>query len=194
MNKQEQCLEAAGRVFTRHGYGAASMDTVADEAGVSKATVYAHFGNKQGLFAAMMRRECRRCMDRMAIPDDVHNLDLETALQRIASSFLDVGLAPEVLEILRTVIAESPRFPELGDIFYSSGPRVTLDGVVAYLDRVSAQGLLRIENTETVANQLLGMLRGDLQMRALMGLPVSPDEVSRAAEAAVAAFLRTYQS
>lgn len=193
-SKPEQCLEAARGVFTRQGYGAASMDGVAEEAGVSKATVYAHFGNKQGLFAAMMRRECQRCMERMAIPDDVHQLDLETALRRIAARFLEVGLDPDVLELMRTVIAESPRFTELGEIFYSSGPRVTLDGVVTYLDRVCAQGLLQIVDTETAATQFLGMLRGDLQMRALMDHAVSPEEISRAADGAVTAFLQAYRT
>lgn len=192
-SKAEQCLKAARHVFTKRGYGAASMDSVAEEAGISKATVYAHFGNKQGLFAAMMQRECRRCMDRMAIPDDVHQLELKPALLRIATSFVAVGLDPEVLEILRTAIAESPRFPELGEIFYTSGPRTTLDGVIAYLDRVCSEGLLRINDTETAAMQFLGMLRGDLQMRALFGLPVSQHEVTQAAHAAVTTFLDSYR-
>ena len=50
--KAESVLSAAKRAFLSAGFGAVSMDTIAREAGVSKATVYAHFGSKEDLFGA----------------------------------------------------------------------------------------------------------------------------------------------
>lgn len=193
-SKPNQCLEAARQVFTRQGYSAASMDEIAAAAQVSKATVYAHFKSKQGLFAAMMRRECHRCMEQMALPDEVHQLELEPALQRIAASFLAAAMDDGILELMRTVIAESPRLPELGQIFYNAGPRTTNEGVVAYLDRACSQGLLVIEDTRIASIQFLGMLRGDLQMRALMGLDIDQAEVDCLADSAVGAFLRAHKT
>ena len=52
--KAEAVLAAAERAFLEHGFGAVSMDTIAREAGVSKATVYAHFANKEQLFGAVI--------------------------------------------------------------------------------------------------------------------------------------------
>src|SRR5215510_5181709 len=57
--KFEAILEAAGQLFREHGYGAVSMDQIAREAGVSKATVYAHFESKDRLFASMVHNACR---------------------------------------------------------------------------------------------------------------------------------------
>src|SRR4051794_19843838 len=102
-SKGEQVLNAAQRLFTKYGYGATSMDALAIAAQVSKATVYAHFENKERLFAAMVQRECRRCMAQMAIPDEVHNLELRAALTRVARTFLEIVLSPRILAIVRVV-------------------------------------------------------------------------------------------
>src|SRR5262249_37727927 len=78
--KRRQVLEAAGRLFLRHGFGATTMDAIAREAGVSKATVYAHAKNKQELFAAIVN-------DRSAIiyqsiePARLSDVDAATALR-----------------------------------------------------------------------------------------------------------------
>lgn len=189
--KAERVLNAAMRLFTEHGYGATSMDAVAVGAGVSKATVYAHFANKQKLFAAVVRSECRRAIEQMAIPDDVHDLDLRAALTRIARTFLEVAMTPRKLAIFRVVIAEVRRFPELGPIFYDSGPRVTLEGLVRYLNRARNSGLIQADDTELAAYQFLGMLRGDLYLRRLLGLTEIGNPL-RAADATVEAFLRIY--
>lgn len=47
-------LEAAEQVFLENGYEAGSLDAVAARANASKATIYAHFGNKVGLFKAIV--------------------------------------------------------------------------------------------------------------------------------------------
>ena len=57
-DKRSCILEGATRVFLTSGYGAASMDSIAAEAGVSKQTVYSHFGSKDALFEAMVRQKC----------------------------------------------------------------------------------------------------------------------------------------
>ena len=62
----ESILAAAKRAFLAAGFGAVSMDTIAREAGVSKATVYAHFGSKEELFGAVIERECERYFDRFS--------------------------------------------------------------------------------------------------------------------------------
>src|SRR5260370_42036486 len=56
--KAESNLAAAKRTFLASGFGTVSMDTIAREAGVSKATVYAHFVGKEELFGAVIGREC----------------------------------------------------------------------------------------------------------------------------------------
>lgn len=189
--KAEQVLNAAQQLFTGSGFEATSMDAVAVVAHVSKATVYAHFENKERLFAAMVQRECRRCMAQMAIPDDMHELELRAALTQIARTFLEIAMSPRIMAVIRVVIAEVPRFPELGEIFYDSGPRVTADGIVRYLNRARSFGLIHVQDTRLAAYQFLGMLRGDLHLRRLLGMTDDAD-LERIAASAVEAFMRTY--
>ncbi|NUS56107.1 MAG: TetR/AcrR family transcriptional regulator [Streptomycetaceae bacterium] len=56
----ERILDAAGRVFLRHGVAAADMADIAAEAGCSRATLYRYFDNRQALRIAYMHREARR--------------------------------------------------------------------------------------------------------------------------------------
>ena len=186
-----RALDAAQTLFGERGYGATSMDAVAAAADISKATLYAHFNSKQTLFAAMIRRECQRCMAQMALPDDVHELELESALLRIARSFLGVLAEPRVLAIFRMVVAEAARFPDLGPIFYDSGPGTTAAGVTDYLARAHRQGMICADDPALAAYQFLGMLRGDLQLRMLVGGVDVPD-IEHIAQAAVTTFLRAY--
>lgn len=191
--KAEKVLDAAQRVFSQYGYGATSMDTLAQVAGVSKATIYAHFGSKKALFAAMVSAECRRSMSEMAIPAEDDSRDVEEALTRIGRNFLRLILRPRVLAIFRVVIAETPRFPDLGRIFYASGPQLALSGVARYLEQARRQGLIATDDPQLAAHQFLGMLRGDLHLRGLLGIQeTGAAQVQGIADQAVAAFLRAY--
>jgi AcrR family transcriptional regulator len=193
--KSDLILEAAQNLFSESGYGAASMDAIAARAGVSKATVYAYFNGKESLFEAMMKNECQRWMEQIQIPAHISQLPLRPALLQIARNFLQLALTPRILAMNRVVIAESWRFPELGAIFYNSGPRIMLDRLENYLETARAQGALRSDNPRLAAYQFLGMLRGDLQLRGLLGIEQPTNAaIARVAESAVDTFLRAYDS
>src|SRR5690348_5370610 len=86
--KATQVLEAAKIVFLRDGYSGASMDTVSREAGVSKATLYAHFTSKEKLFAAVISGECTRHI-RMLEQVEAERLPIREALIRFGTNFVD---------------------------------------------------------------------------------------------------------
>src|SRR5262249_20727577 len=98
--KGAKILEAARRVFMTDGYGAASMDAIAKMAGVSKATVYAHFAGKDQLFAAIISEQCRV---HSAIPalERIDSSTPEEALRALGRNFAELVLAPEVLDLYR---------------------------------------------------------------------------------------------
>ena len=112
-------LSAARDLFTGAGYGATSMDAVAAAADVSKATVYAHYTSKPELFAAVIAQEGQAniaALERR--PDET----IADALRRLAREAFDLVLAPTTTAFYRMIAAEAPRFPELGRIFYETGP------------------------------------------------------------------------
>ncbi|NYT95376.1 TetR/AcrR family transcriptional regulator [Salinispora sp. H7-4] len=85
--REQQMLDAAVRVFSRRGYHGASMDEIADDAGISKPMVYAYLGTKEELFVACLHREGARMMQ--AIADVVApDLSADERLWRSLQAFL----------------------------------------------------------------------------------------------------------
>lgn len=192
-HKTECILDAARHVFLETGYGASTVDAIATAAGVSKATIYTRFPSKQAMFAAVIQRECRACTQRMALAEESSAPDLANALRRIADTLLDIILLPQNLAIQRLVIAEMPRFPELGTVFYESGPAVTLSNLAAFLEREKRHSTLRFDDATVAAQHFISLLRGDIQIRALIGAGDLSDAARRrVADRAVEAFLRVY--
>ena len=138
--KRRQIAQAAEALFLAHGYGAVSMDAVARQAGVSKATLYAHFASKDAAVRQHRRRQGRRQPGgrRRCFPTTVP--DLRAALLAIGQRMLRFLLQRRTLAILRIAIAESARFPELGRAFYANGPQSFCDRFRAWLDELGAPG------------------------------------------------------
>src|SRR5947209_191914 len=64
--RERQMLEVAGRVFAARGFHEASMDEIAQGAGISKPMVYSYFGSKEGLYFAYIELAGQRLLERMA--------------------------------------------------------------------------------------------------------------------------------
>src|SRR5215470_3363319 len=97
-SKAESVLAAAKRAFLAHGFGAVSMDTIAREAAVSKATVYAHFTGKEELFGAVVARLSERRFHGFSA-EALDPVDIESSLLTIATRFLDLVLSPEAIAL-----------------------------------------------------------------------------------------------
>src|SRR5258706_7187845 len=139
--KAQQILAAARQVFAEQGYGSASMDVIARTAGVSKATLYAHFTGKDALFATMVGIECRRMSAVLDAPT-FDESDVRAALRQVAARFIEKLMSGQALAIYRIVVAETPRFPELGRIFFEAGPNRLLGRFAEFLRRADERGLL----------------------------------------------------
>jgi len=171
--KRDAILEAARKVFMEVGFGATSMDSIAAEAKVSKQTVYNHFGSKEELFAAMVRYMVDQKLT--VFTEAAKSGKPEDTLRIIAHNFLDPGLAEQRVAMYRVLMAEGPRFPELGDIFYSAGPAVVRKFLADYLAEQHARGVMRIEDPMLTAEQFFGMLNG-CQLKAQLGIERLPDK------------------
>lgn len=191
--KRETILEAAAEVFLRSGYGAASMDAVAQEAMVSKQTIYNHFGSKSALFAAIIQDRCDRLVTPLLTPE-IKEKGVETALTSLARQFMDLMLAPTSLALYRVLMAETPRFPELGRESYRVGPAPAVQTLARYLRQQVRRGALSVKTPTLAAEQFFGTLTGHLQLRALLGVEERPPKaaVERHVRQAVQAFLRSY--
>ena len=190
--KRQLVLDAATALFMAHGYGAVSMDAIARAAGVSKATLYAHFSSKDQLFATIIGEACRQ---NMSVGNFLRGgeADIEATLTALAGSALRFLLEERALAIHRVVISESVRFPELGRAFYDNGPAVFRRVFGDWLAEQTAAGRLAVPDPGLAADQFIGLLRGGLYLRATLGLTQPTEaEIDDAVASGVAAFVRAY--
>ena len=104
-------LQAAREVFLEQGYEAASVNDVVRRAGGSLATLYAQFGNKEGLFFAVLQDQHER-FTRAMTPECVDHLQLEDGLQAMGERYVRGLLARENIAFYRIMIGEARKFPE----------------------------------------------------------------------------------
>jgi len=176
------------------GYGAASMDQIASKAGVSKQTVYSHFGAKDALFEEIISSKCESLLgaDGMHLAPDENP---EKMLFESARAFLKVVLHQESITLYRTILAECGRFPELAQAFYRAGPKRASERLAEYLGKMVARGTLQMDDPRAAAGLFFAMLRGDLYLQCILALRETPSDEEVAAEARMvsAAFMRAYR-
>ncbi len=188
--KRQVIIEAATRVFLDSGYGAASMDTIAAEAGVSKQTVYSHFGAKDALFEAIIEDKCDELLQPVFLKL-VHGQDHAETLKEVARRFLAAILAPNSTALFRVLLAECGRFPGLAKTFYRAGPGTAVETLAGFLTELNSAGALSVADATASARQFFALMRGDLYMRRLLDLTPEPSarEIRAVADEAVSAFL-----
>lgn len=193
--KRRAVLDAAAQLFMTQGYEAVAMDAVARAAGVSKATLYAHFSGKDALFAEIVGENCAKLQAEAETAAANHDVAPQEALPALGARFLRFMLTPRVLAIHRIVVAEGVRFPDLAQAFYAAGPARLKAWLAAWVEEEVRRGRLRPDIDPMRAGaQFTALLRGDLFLRATLALDPAPDERAIEAAAAEAAetFLRAY--
>jgi TetR/AcrR family transcriptional repressor of mexJK operon len=194
-SKAESILAAAKRTFLAAGFGAVSMDTIAREAGVSKATVYAHFAGKEDLFGAVIGRECERYFARFSA-GELDPRDVRASLTVLGRRFLELLLSPESIALHRIILGEVTRFPLLGEVFWRAGPERQRFQIEAFLESATASGTMALADTRLAAEQFVSLVRGEIQLRHLLRLEDETDQrgIGAAVDGAVATFMRAFEA
>ncbi|MFL5256845.1 MAG: TetR/AcrR family transcriptional regulator [Rhodopila sp.] len=192
--KRRAILEAAGRLFMTEGYGAVSMDAVARAAGVSKATLYAHFGAKDRLFAAIIHEACETMRRTSGVEGALGDMPLRDALRSLGGQWLRFLLAEQAIAVRRVVVAKGPKFPELAHAFFENGPRLSRAWIAGWIADEVARGRLRCPDAERAAEQFVSLLTGELTLRVTLGLGGPPDDavITQQVESTVDMFCRAY--
>lgn len=195
--KRRAIIEAATIAFLAHGYRGTSMDAVAAAAGVSKQTVYQHFGDKQRLFRELIAATVESASD--PVHEEVRRLAdsgrLDRDLRDLARRLLRLVLQPTMLRLRRLVIAEARQFPDLGRVFYDLGPGRTIDALADTFAELHRQRRLDAPDAKLAATQFNWLvLSAPLNQAMLLGHDQAPSarEISTWADAGVRTFLAAY--
>ena len=183
-------IAAAREVFLEQGYEAASMSDIVLRAGGSLSTLYSQFGDKQGLFLAMLDERIRLITASMGVELSAH-APVADGLRRIGQQFTSKLLEPESLEMYRLILGLARKFPEIPREFVRRGPDRLRQALADYLiDRVDA-GEIQLEDPYRAASLFLEMSRAGLVNRALMDDDIrpSPQEIEASVGVVVNMFL-----
>jgi AcrR family transcriptional regulator len=190
VRKSEAILDAASEVMAERGL-AATVEEIARRAGVSKQTVYNHFGGREEIVRALSERRSGLVTAALALPGAVD--DPETALRGFARGLLQAAVTPRYLEVMRLTVLHAAEHPDLAQIIFEAGPRASRRRLAEFLEEEHRRGRLDVPDPALAAEFFAGMVLGSLQLQGLLGLG-APDEAEadrRAAEAG-AAFMRAY--
>jgi AcrR family transcriptional regulator len=192
-DRREAIIAVARQVFMEEGYAAASMSTIAARVGGSKGTLYNHFRSKAELFGAVISGQCVR--DQAVIFDMVADqADIAAALTSLGRRFVRLLLSDDVLTLHRIVVAESIRFPEIGEALFDAGPRRGKEKLAALFVLAMADGRLKPADPERAADHAIELVLSGLYRRRLWNVGPRPTEaeIDANVEAGVAVFMAAY--
>ncbi|MCH6483344.1 TetR/AcrR family transcriptional regulator [Pseudoxanthomonas sp. LH2527] len=193
LGKRAAILEAAKQLFAREGFNGVSMDQIAAEAGVSKLTVYSHFGDKDALFAAAVKAKCEEML-----PDTLFELELTGSLRdqlkAIAQAFFALVTSEEAISTHRMMMVPGNIDDKLKQTFWQAGPQRTHDAFAAMLQALVTKGELDIPDVATASVQFFTLIKGEVHARMTCGLCSRPGpmDARQHVEATVDMFLRAY--
>jgi TetR/AcrR family transcriptional regulator of autoinduction and epiphytic fitness len=168
--KAEAILEGAMREFLAHGYAATSMDRVASAAGVSKATVYSHFRDKEALFNSLVEHlageRFRRIFGALRAEHRASAAGppgrppgappAAVTLRRLALSLLEIARTDEhLVAFMRLIVGESGRFPELARAYVNHLAKPVIENLAGYL---KSRPELKLRDPEAAARVFTGTL------------------------------------
>ncbi|GAA1773088.1 TetR/AcrR family transcriptional regulator [Agromyces lapidis] len=184
---------AANVLFLEHGYDRTSLARVAERAGVSKATLFKQFPTKAELFEAMV-------LAAAGSPDgafeDPTSGDFSAGLIGLGLAYVELLNRPGMTDLIRAVIAESSRFPELRERVFDFGTLPLFAAVRCCFVTASAEGTAVVDDPDTASAQFLGMISTVVFWPRLIhgGWSLSDAEMRRVVDEAVLTVVARYGS
>ena len=180
--KRDQILSGARRVFLRDGFAAASTDAIAAEAKVSKRTLYVYYPSKEELFADVMRKLTienpqTRALETIEEMSPGSKEELRRNLLELARKIVATMMQPEYLALLRTTIADTHRFPQLGGIYRATVPERAMRSFAVLIEKSRERGVVGPDvDGDTAARMFVGPMLTYAVLDGLLaeGLPHPP--------------------
>lgn len=191
--KRKHILTSARVIFSREGFSHAGMEQVARDAGVSTATLYAHFPGKADLFKVVVKDALAEIADSVRLSGQAEG-DARTRLTAFGRAYAEFYCTVPARATFRMVVSERRRFPELADHVRAHARLELVGTLVEILRSLETEGAIRVENPAWAAGQLQGMIEHATLLLGLLSgdeaMPVRPLE--NIVHEAVETFLARY--
>ena len=189
--KTEAILDAAVEVIGERGLSA-PMAAIARHAGVSKQTVYNHYGSKAELMRALMQRRVESITASLREPGAVDNPT--EALEAYARSVLETVITTKSYSMMRVIILGSGEMPDIAQEVFEAGPLNARRQLATFLETETRLGRMKVDDFDQAAEFFSGMVMGHSQLRSLLRLPSdkTQEQFGRLAREAAERFMRAY--
>ncbi|MBU1001535.1 MAG: TetR/AcrR family transcriptional regulator [Proteobacteria bacterium] len=166
-DKREAILAAAASEVLERGYQGSSMDRIAERAGVSKRTVYNHFGSKDDLFRTVVGEHWGQAQQAISMPYD-GNVPLREQLLELGRREVELLLGEEFMGLTRAVLSECIRSPQWAGHLFADMKNVE-SGIQVWLRQAVKEARLNIPDVEFAAHQFMGLIKGFLFWPRIIG-------------------------
>ena len=196
-DKRRVILDAAAPVFGEVGYERASIDAIASAAGVSKPTVYSHFGSKEQLFRDSVADSARNLnVDALAATQglDIRPRHWRTSLYQAALKLAACQRSECAASLNRLINAEVLRDPEVFRSVREAAAEPMFDSLAGRLAMLGNAGVLDVPDPVLAANQFFALFQTEWpDLTSLGTVDVSDAAVRKVVHAGVDTFLRAYE-
>lgn len=187
-------IEAADIQFRENGYAATSINVIAQTVGVSTKTLYRLFPAKEDLLSSIISDRINRfflALDQSTLA----TMDLRQGLERLLTAYGMLTMSPETIDMMRLIIAESDRFPEIATDFYQTAIIGSNAVMEKWLTTQIERGLIRLEDPHMASGMLRGMMIMEPQRAAILRQEKPPgiEEIAQRARICADIFLRGCQ-
>jgi AcrR family transcriptional regulator len=193
--KRRAIIAAAREIFVKHGYDA-GMDLIAEAAGVSKVTIYNHFGSKEQLFTEVVSEAFAQALTGAAEPPMTgvaSAVDLRERLTDVARGWVAGIIRPEVTDLRLLVIGVARRFPELARSWLEQSPQRFAPVIAAALRDLTERGELDIGDPGLAVIQFYALTVYPHIVRSTFGISLDPQATEDLLVSGVDMFLSYYQ-
>ena len=192
--RRREIAAVAEQVFFENGFTDTTMQMVAARAGASKETLYRHFGSKEGLFAEIVETRAKGFLDGLDQNFEKPG-SVASVLRDLGMRIIEALVSPLAIKLCRTVVAESPRNPELGRIFFAEGPNRVSHRLTEFLAAARERGELVCPDPYLAATIFLGAVMASIHLQRLVVQEppaMTQEQVSAHVDEVVALFLSRY--
>lgn len=178
IERKAQILQVATEKFLAHGFDGVSIDDIVLTVGGSKTNVYSQFGNKEGLFRAVIENLCEVFL-RSFRKVNLSGKDARTGLTQLGTTLLKSLLLEKHIAFQRLVLAESGRFPGLGQTWFDDGPQQSRLRIAGFISQCQQAGELRTLDPKVSATLFHDMLVFNPTHLSTIGRPPSTRAVNQ---------------
>ena len=193
VKRREAIITAARELFCEHGLAGTTLEMITAEAGGSRRTIYELFGNKDGVFEAVIR-DCTGRITSAMSDLEMSDMPLRATLIHYGETLMTLLTMPDTIRYMRLFLAEVPRFPKLGKVFYESGLMTGRRYIAGYFERQMTEGNFPKGNPRQAAVFFASLVKADYDIRQMAYIDWEPQEKDLRSHviAAVDMFLRGY--